>query len=411
MSDMNKTPSSNRVHIAIFGRRNVGKSSLINALTNQNLAIVSNYAGTTTDPVYKAMEILPLGPVVIIDTAGIDDVGAIGEQRVQKTMEVINRTDLALVVIGEDAPGEFEEKIIEILKKKSIKFIVVFNKSDISENFKNFSEKYISAGVPVVSISASEKTNIDTLKNLMVSNSPKEFEQPSIVGDLLTPGDTVILVIPIDTGMPKGRLILPQVQTMRDILDSDCMFYAVKERELKSALDNLVEKPKLVITDSQAFSKVSADTPDDILLTSFSILFARQKGDLFKLVEGAKTLKNLKNGSKILVAEACTHHQQSDDIGRVKLPRWIREHIADDISFEFCSGREYPSVLSKYNLILHCGGCMINRKEMLSRIEVSEEHNVPIINYGVAIALIHGILDRALKPFPEVYHYWMEENN
>lgn len=281
MSDMNKTPSSNRVHIAIFGRRNVGKSSLINAVTNQNLAIVSNYAGTTTDPVYKAMEILPLGPVVIIDTAGIDDVGALGEQRVQKTMEVISRTDLALVVIGEDAPGEFEEKIIEILKKKSIKFIVVFNKSDVSENFKNFSENYISAGVPVVSVSASEKTNIVHLKNLMVSNSPKEFEQPSIVGDLLNPGDTVVLVIPIDTGMPKGRLILPQVQTMRDILDSDCMFYAVKERELRSALDNLVERPKLVITDSQAFSKVSADTPDDILLTSFSILFARQKGDLF----------------------------------------------------------------------------------------------------------------------------------
>lgn len=245
----------------------------------------------------------------------------------------------------------------------------------------------------------------------MVSNSPKEFEQPSIVGDLLNPGDTVVLVIPIDTGMPKGRLILPQVQTMRDILDSDCMFYAVKERELRSALDNLVERPKLVITDSQAFSKVSADTPDDILLTSFSILFARQKGDLFKLVEGAKTLKNLKNGSRILVAEACTHHQQSDDIGRVKLPRWIREHIADDISFDFCSGRDYPSDLSKYDLILHCGGCMINRREMLSRIDVSEEQGVPVINYGVAIALIHGILDRALKPFPEVYQYWIEEDN
>ncbi len=411
MSDMNKTPSSNRVHIAIFGRRNVGKSSLINALTNQNLAIVSNHAGTTTDPVYKAMEILPLGPVVIIDTAGIDDVGSLGEQRVKKTMEVISRTDLALVVIGEEAPGEFEEKIIEILTKKSIKFIVVFNKSDVSNNFANFSNNYISKGIPVVSISASDKKNIDELKKSMIENSPKEFEQPSLVGDLLNPGDTVVLVIPIDTGMPKGRLILPEVQTMRDILDNNCMFYAVKEKELRAALDNLVEKPKLVITDSQAFGTVSADTPTNIMLTSFSILFARQKGDLLKLVEGAKTLKNLKGGSKILIAEACTHHQQSDDIGRVKLPKWIKKHISADISFEFCSGREYPSDLSKYDLILHCGGCMINRREMLSRIDISEEQGVPVINYGVAIALIHGILDRALMPFPEVYQYWIEKEN
>lgn len=411
MSDMNKTPSSNRVHIALFGKRNVGKSSLINAITNQNLAIVSDYAGTTTDPVYKAMEILPLGPVVIIDTAGIDDIGALGELRVNKTLEVINKTDIALIVIGEDAPGEFEDKIITLLKKKKAPFIIVFNKSDISSNYTNYKEKFILENFPVVSVSANKKHNIDTLKKILIEKSPTEFEQPTIIGDLINPGDSVVLVIPIDTGMPKGRLILPQVQTMRDILDRDAMFYAVKERELAYALDNMKTKPKLVITDSQAFSKVSADTPEDILLTSFSILFARQKGDLLKLVNGAKKLRDLKSGSKILISEACTHHQQSDDIGKVKLPRWIREHINDNITFDFVSGREYPSNLKEYDLVLHCGGCMINRKEMLSRIEVSEEQGVPVINYGVAIALIHGILDRALKPFPEVYDIWCEEEN
>ena len=411
MSDMNKTPNSNRVHIALFGKRNVGKSSLINAITNQNLAIVSDYAGTTTDPVYKAMEILPLGPVVIIDTAGIDDIGALGELRVNKTLEVINKTDIALIVIGEDAPGEFEDKIITLLKKKNTPFIIVFNKSDISSNYTNYKEKFILENFPVVSVSANKKHNIDTLKKILIEKSPTEFEQPTIIGDLINPGDSVVLVIPIDTGMPKGRLILPQVQTMRDILDRDAMFYAVKERELAYALDNMKTKPKLVITDSQAFSKVSADTPEDILLTSFSILFARQKGDLLKLVNGAKKLRDLKSGSKILISEACTHHQQSDDIGKVKLPRWIREHINDNITFDFVSGREYPSNLKEYDLVLHCGGCMINRKEMLSRIEVSEEQGVPVINYGVAIALIHGILDRALKPFPEVYDIWCEEEN
>lgn len=411
MSDMNKTPSSNRVHIALFGKRNVGKSSLINAITNQNLAIVSDYAGTTTDPVYKAMEILPLGPVVIIDTAGIDDIGDLGELRVNKTLEVINKTDIALIVIGEDAPGEFEDKIITLLKKKKTSFIIVFNKSDISSNYTNYKEKFILENFPVVSVSANKKHNIDTLKKILIEKSPTEFEQPTIIGDLINPGDSVVLVIPIDTGMPKGRLILPQVQTMRDILDRDAMFYAVKERELAYALDNMKTKPKLVITDSQAFSKVSADTPEDILLTSFSILFARQKGDLLKLVNGAKKLRDLKSGSKILISEACTHHQQSDDIGKVKLPRWIREHINDNITFDFVSGREYPSNLKEYDLVLHCGGCMINRKEMLSRIEVSEEQGVPVINYGVAIALIHGILDRALKPFPEVYDIWCEEEN
>lgn len=409
MSEMNKTPSANRLHIAIFGKRNAGKSSLINALTNQNLAIVSDFAGTTTDPVYKAMEINPIGPVVLIDTAGIDDEGELGELRVKKSLEVIKKTDIALIVISNNSLGEFEEKVIYMLSKRKTPFIIVLNKQDIISVDTKFTSMLISQKIPYISVSAYKKTNIEELKKLIIEKSPSEFEQPSIVGDLINPGDTVILVIPIDTGMPKGRLILPQVQTMRDILDSDALFYAVKERELRSALDNLKEKPKLVITDSQAFSKVSADTPDDILLTSFSILFARQKGDLSKLVKGAKTLKNLKKGDKILIAEACTHHQQSDDIGRVKLPRWIREHIEDGVTFEFCSGRDYPENITDYKLVLHCGGCMINRKEMITRIEVSEESGVPVVNYGVAIACIHGILDRALKPFPEIYYDWIDE--
>ncbi len=409
MSEMNKTPSANRLHIAIFGKRNAGKSSLINALTNQNLAIVSDFAGTTTDPVYKAMEINPIGPVVLIDTAGIDDEGTLGELRVKKSLEVINKTDIALIVISDNSLGEFEEKVIHMLSKRKTPFIIVLNKQDIIATDNEFISLLNSQKIPYIAVSASQRTNIEELKKLIIEKSPSEFEQPSIVGDLINAGDTVVLVIPIDTGMPKGRLILPQVQTMRDILDRDAMFYAVKERELRSVLDNLKEKPKLVITDSQAFSKVSADTPDDILLTSFSILFARQKGDLSMLVKGAKTLKNLKKGDKVLIAEACTHHQQSDDIGRVKLPRWIREHIEDSVAFDFCSGRDYPENIKDYKLVLHCGGCMINRKEMISRIEVSEENGVPVVNYGVAIACIHGILDRALKPFPEVYYDWNEE--
>ena len=409
MSEMNKTPSANRLHIAIFGKRNAGKSSLINALTNQNLAIVSDFAGTTTDPVYKAMEINPIGPVVLIDTAGIDDEGTLGELRVKKSLEVINKTDIALIVISDNSLGEFEEKVIHMLSKRKTPFIIVLNKQDIIATDNEFISLLNSQKIPYIAVSASQRTNIEELKKLIIEKSPSEFEQPSIVGDLINAGDTVVLVIPIDTGMPKGRLILPQVQTMRDILDRDAMFYAVKERELRSVLDNLKEKPKLVITDSQAFSKVSADTPDDILLTSFSILFARQKGDLSMLVKGAKTLKNLKKGDKVLIAEACTHHQQSDDIGRVKLPRWIREHIEDSVTFDFCSGRDYPENIKDYKLVLHCGGCMINRKEMISRIEVSEENGVPVVNYGVAIACIHGILDRALKPFPEVYYDWNEE--
>ncbi|MEZ7890474.1 MAG: [FeFe] hydrogenase H-cluster maturation GTPase HydF [Candidatus Wallbacteria bacterium] len=408
MSGLNQTPNSNRLHIAIFGKRNVGKSSLINAITNQDIAIVSEHAGTTTDPVYKAMEILPIGPVVIIDTAGIDDTGALGELRVQKSMEVIKKTDIALVVVTAAGLSEYDNEIIKTLTENKIEHIIVINKIDENKPDDEFLKKLKDAGNKVIMVSALQKEGITELKQAVIKYSPKSFEQPSILGDLIKPGDTVVLVIPIDTGMPKGRLILPQVQTIRDILDSDALTYITKERELRWAISNLKQPPKLVVTDSQAFLKVSADTPQDIMLTSFSILFARYKGDLMSLVKGAKALKNLKPGDRVLIAESCTHHQQPDDIGRVKLPRWIRQHIEEKVEFDFYSGCNYPKNLRDYKVVIHCAGCMLNRKEMLSRIEASLEQEVPIVNYGVAIACIHGILERALKPFPEVYAEWID---
>jgi [FeFe] hydrogenase H-cluster maturation GTPase HydF len=409
MSELNKTPSSNRLHIAIFGKRNMGKSTLINALTGQNLAIVSDFAGTTTDPVYKAMEILPIGPCVIIDTAGLDDVGDLGELRVKKSLEVLRKTDITLLTITGEGFSDFDREVIGLLKEKNIPFIVVINKKDIITPKSELLDELQKEDIPHVAISAHLKEEIHTLKELIIKHSPREFEQPSILGDLINPGDSIVLVIPIDTGMPKGRLILPQVQTMRDILDNDGIFHVCKERELRWTLEKLKEKPKLVITDSQEFSKVSADTPDDILLTSFSILFARYKGDLMKMVQGSKTLKQLKPGDKVLMSEACTHHAQPDDIGRIKIPRWIKQNIENDIHFDFCAGRDYPDNLSEYKLVIHCGGCTLNRKEMLTRIDISSSQGVPVLNYGLCIATLHGILDRALKPFPEVYFDWMED--
>jgi len=409
MSNLNKTPSANRLHIGIFGKRNMGKSTLINALTGQNLAIVSEYAGTTTDPVYKAMEILPIGPCVIIDTAGFDDLGDLGELRVKKSLDVIQKTDIAVLTTTGEGFSDYDRNIIELLEKKSTPFVVAVNKVDTIKPSREFLDELTDKNYNYVLLSAIEKKGISELKEVLIKNSPKEFEQPTILGDLINPGDSVVLVIPIDTGMPKGRLILPQVQTMRDILDNDGTFHVCKERELRWTLDKLKEKPKLVITDSQEFAKVSADTPDDILLTSFSILFARYKGDLFKLVQGAKKLKNLKKDSKVLIAEACTHHAQPDDIGRVKIPRWIKQNIHNDIEFDFCAGRDYPDNIKDYDLVIHCGGCTLNRKEMLSRIEVSNEKGVPVLNYGLCIATLNGILDRALMPFPEVYYDWLED--
>ena len=408
MSELNKTPNANRLHIAIFGKRNMGKSTLINAITNQNIAIVSDYAGTTTDPVYKAMEILPIGPVVLIDTAGFDDEGALGELRIEKTLEVIKKTDIALLVVDSKGFSYFDVNIINKLKETNTPFIVVLNKSDLNDSNCIFLEELKSEDYIFTQVSAKEKIRIEELKNLIIKHSPKSFEQPSILGELINPGDHVVLVTPIDTGMPKGRLILPQVQMIRDILDNDAIVHQCKEKELRYLLDSLKIKPKLVITDSQVFSSVSADTPEDIALTSFSILFAKYKGDLFKLVEGAKALKNLKAGDKVLIAEACTHHAQPDDIGTVKIPRWIKSHINSDIIFEFASGRDYPDNLHEYKLVIHCGACTLNRKEMLNRIESSLEKGTPIINYGLCIAYLHGIFERALKPFPEVYYEWID---
>lgn len=408
MSELNKTPNANRLHIAIFGKRNMGKSTLINAITNQNIAIVSDYAGTTTDPVYKAMEILPIGPVVLIDTAGFDDEGALGELRIEKTLEVIKKTDIALLVVDSKGFSYFDVNIINKLKETNTPFIVVLNKSDLNDSNCIFLEELKTEDYIFTQVSAKEKIRIEELKNLIIKHSPKSFEQPSILGELINPGDHVVLVTPIDTGMPKGRLILPQVQMIRDILDNDAIVHQCKEKELRYLLDSLKIKPKLVITDSQVFSSVSADTPEDIALTSFSILFAKYKGDLFKLVEGAKALKNLKAGDKVLIAEACTHHAQPDDIGTVKIPRWIKSHINSDIIFEFVSGRDYPDNLHEYKLVIHCGACTLNRKEMLNRIDSSLEKGTPIINYGLCIAYLHGIFERALKPFPEVYYEWID---
>jgi [FeFe] hydrogenase H-cluster maturation GTPase HydF len=398
---LNETPRGSRLHIALFGRRNAGKSSLINALTRQSVAIVSDVPGTTTDPVYKSMEILPLGPVVLIDTAGIDDVGDLGALRIGKTLAVLAKTDLLLLVIDPSiGAGEYELGIIQKARKEKVPVIGVVNKIDlpISADMAAIRE---TLDVPVVPVSALTGQGVEDLKMAMVRSAPKNWTPPTILGDLISPADMVVLVVPIDLAAPKGRLILPQVQTIRDILDNDAMTLVVKERELKAAFTALREKPKLVVTDSQAFLKVAADTPPDVLMTSFSILFARYKGDLAALVEGVKAIDDLSPGDKVLIAEACTHHRVEDDIGTVKIPRWLRQFVGGALDFKYASGAELPTDLRDYKLMVHCGACMINRKEMLHRIMVAQAAGVPTVNYGVLIAHVLGILNRALKPFPE----------
>ncbi|OPX92927.1 MAG: tRNA modification GTPase MnmE [Syntrophorhabdus sp. PtaU1.Bin002] len=407
---LNRTPRGSRLHIAIFGRRNTGKSSLINALTNQNIAIVSDVPGTTTDPVYKSMEILPIGPVVLIDTAGIDDVGQLGSLRIEKAYGVLAKTDLLLLVIDPITGADtYEEDVVRKAMESKVPVIAVLNKTDLYP--------HIQAGqvadrlqVPVVPVSALTRQGIDELKAAMIQAAPKDWMAPTIVGDLISPGDTVVLVVPIDLAAPKGRLILPQVQTIRDILDHDAVALTVKERELKAALSNLKNKPRLVITDSQAFLKVAADTPKDVMMTSFSILFARYKGNLTTLVEGAKAIEDLVPGDKVLIAEACTHHRVEDDIGTVKIPRWLRQIVGGPLDFKWASGIELPPDIEGYKLVIHCGGCMINRKEMLHRLMTTERAGVPIVNYGVLIAYVLGILKRALAPFPEASGILVERN-
>lgn len=400
---LNSTPSAERLHIAIFGKRNVGKSSVINAITGQNLAIVSDIKGTTTDPVYKAMELLPLGPVMMIDTSGLDDEGTLGELRIQKTYQVLNKTDVALLIVDTLSGITQEDKeLIEKFREKNIPYITVVNKTDLadsSEIIKAIEEEKGTA----IGISAKTKENITELKELIGRFANHEEEERRIVADLIEPSDFVVLVVPIDKAAPKGRLILPQQQTIRDILDADAVSIVVKEYELKKTLESLGKKPKLVITDSQAFQQVAQDTPDDIMLTSFSILFARYKGDLKEAVKGVVALESLQEGDKVLIAEGCTHHRQCDDIGTVKLPGWITEHVKKPINFEFCSGGEFPQNLSPYKLIVHCGGCMLNEKEMKHRIACAKNQGVAITNYGIIIAYIKGILKRSVEPFPDIY--------
>ncbi len=397
---MKDTPKGMRLHIGIFGRRNVGKSSLLNALTRQQVSIVSDVPGTTTDPVEKPMELLPLGPVLFIDTAGIDDVGALGEMRAGKTRLIFERTDMGILVAEGNCWGEFEESILDEMSKRKIPVIVVFNKIDIDSPRVDVLRNLESRKIPVVKTAASQGKGMLDLREALIRTAPEGFiDSPPVLGDLINPGELVVLVVPIDLEAPKGRLILPQVQSIRDVLDHDSCCMVVKERELRDALDKLKNPPALVVTDSQAFLRVAGDTPDHVPMTSFSILFARLRGDLKEFVRGVKTIDKLKAGSRILVLESCAHHPIGEDIGRVKIPRWIRQYTGVDLEFVHRQGHDFPSDLSLYQLIVHCGACMLNRREVISRILRCREAGVPITNYGVAITYSLGVLDRALSPF------------
>ena len=393
---LNNTPSGERLHIGFFGMRNAGKSSVVNAVTNQELSVVSDVLGTTTDPVKKAMELLPLGPVVIIDTPGLDDEGTLGEMRVQKAKEVLAKTDVAILVVdATKGKSELDEELLSIFKERKLPHIVVYNKIDLISEKSEIKENEIY-------VSATAKENIDELKELIAKVAKLSKTQKPLVSDLLSEGDLVVLVIPIDEAAPKGRLILPQQMVIRDILDHHCMCVCTQVEELKSTLDSLSKKPKLVITDSQAFGKVAQLTPSDITMTSFSILMARYKGDLRTLINGASQLSKIKDGDKILIAEGCTHHRQCNDIGTVKMPKWIEDFTNAKPDYTFTSGGTFPDDLSEFKLIVHCGGCMLNEKEMKSRMQKANEKSVPIVNYGVAIAHMHGILKRSLAPFPDI---------
>ncbi len=391
---LNETPSANRVHIGIFGRRNAGKSSVMNALTNQNIAIVSDVLGTTTDPVVKAMELLPIGPVVMIDTPGIDDDGELGALRVKKSYQMLNKTDIAVVVLDGESESPEDTALIDKIRQKNIPLVIFHNKTDVLFNFPQKEGHFYG--------SALNREGIDTLKSEIARLAQIPEPDKKIVGDLLDPLDIAVLVTPIDAAAPKGRLILPQQQTIRDILEAGGISVAVRETELADTLTKLAVKPKIVITDSQAFGKVSNVVPGDILLTSFSILFARYKGNLEAAVRGAKVLDSLKDGDKILISEGCTHHRQCGDIGTVKLPAWVRRHTGKDIEFVFTSGTEFPDDLSGYALAIHCGGCMLNEREMKYRYAYAGEQGLPITNYGIAIAHMHGILKRSVEPFKDI---------
>ncbi|HEY8421651.1 MAG TPA: [FeFe] hydrogenase H-cluster maturation GTPase HydF [Thermoclostridium sp.] len=393
---LNETPSANRIHIGFFGKRNSGKSSLVNAVTGQDLAVVSDIKGTTTDPVYKSMELLPIGPVMIIDTPGMDDEGPLGELRVKKSRQVLNKTDVAVLVI-DSAIGKSkeDEELIALFDEKKINYIVAYNKADLT------GEEMTETGKEI-HVSAKTGYNINELKEKIAALAAAEEPEKKIVGDIIDPMDFVVLVVPIDKAAPKGRLILPQQQTIRDILDTGATAIVVKDAELRETLDSLGKRPKLVITDSQVFEKVAAETPEDIFLTSFSILFARYKGNLEIAVKGVKALETLQNGDTVLISEGCTHHRQCDDIGTVKLPRWMKEYTGKQLNFKFTSGTEFPDDLSQYKLIVHCGGCMLNEREMKYRYKCAVDQHVPITNYGILISYVKGILERSIAIFPHI---------
>lgn len=402
---MNQTPASERVHISFFGKRNAGKSSVINAVTGQDLAIVSSVMGTTTDPVYKSMELLPLGPVVVIDTPGIDDEGELGALRVRKSYQVLNKTDIAILVVDSTTgKGEEEFALLHKFHEKHIPYLVVYNKIDLLsvEEIKNLA---MSVRAGEVLASAADGMNIQELKEKIATLKPEDTHQYPLIQDLIKPLDLVILVVPIDKAAPKGRLILPQQQTIRDILERGALSLVVRDTELKSTLDHFLAQgvcPKLVVTDSQAFARVSKDVPENITLTSFSILFARYKGELETQLKGVAALSSIEDGDHILIAEGCTHHRQCGDIGTCKMPEWIRNYTGKEPVFEFTSGTEFPDDVSSYKMVVHCGGCMLNEREMKYRIACCQDQGVPITNYGILIAQVTGILKRSLGPFPKM---------
>ena len=403
---MNQTPASERVHIGFFGRRNAGKSSVRTAVTGQDLAVVSDVRGTTTDPVYKSMELLPLGPVVMMDTPGIDDEGELGALRVRKSYQVLNKTDAAVLVIDGGVGVTPEDKaLLKRIREKKIPYVIAVNKKELAapDALEKIVDELSSEDGQIIAVSAATGEGIDELKEQIAAAADTEEPERYIVRDLLKPSDMAVLVVPIDKAAPKGRLILPQQQTIRDILEADAVSVVVKETELKNVLGQFQNKPKMVITDSQAFEKVAADTPEDILLTSFSILFARYKGDLAAVVKGVTALDTLEDGDAILISEGCTHHRQCDDIGTVKLPRWIREYTGKEIRIETTSGTEFPDDLTKYKMIVHCGGCMLNEREMKYRLKCAEDQGVPMTNYGITIAYMKGILKRSVEVFPEIF--------
>lgn len=392
---MNSQPSGERVHIGFFGMRNAGKSSVVNAVTGQSLSIVSETMGTTTDPVQKAMELLPIGPVVIIDTPGLDDEGALGSMRVERAYNILRKTDIAVLIIDASIGARTQDReLISLFKERSLPYIVVYNKSDICEE-KSHGGEFENE----LFVSAQTGENIYELKEKIAALAkPEHKKEKRIIADLISPGDVVVLVVPIDSAAPKGRLILPQQQTIRDILDTGAMAIVTRESELADTLKSLSSKPRIVVTDSQAFEYVNSIVPQDVPLTSFSILFSRYKGDIVSQVAGARRLDTLKDGDTVLVSEGCTHHRQCDDIGTIKLPGWLKKYTGKTLNYEFTSGGEFPGELERYAVIIHCGGCMLNEKEMQYRLDRAAAQNVPMTNYGVAIAQMHGILKRAVAP-------------